>query len=186
MLPGTEPTLEDPSGSQQFVFLDRLKKQFGELDYHEFIRQVQEPTLLVVHREREGGPSDILDPADKGVQLLTISIKSTAILKYLGKAAFVTKRPGNPFAHLISVGRSARNDITIAVDSVSKVHGYFVPEGESWCFTDHGSTNGSSLDGEELDSGRKYPLKNGQILQLGLEVMLEFLTPEGLYQKLSK
>ena len=184
MLPGTEPIPEDPSGSQQFVFLDRLKKQYSELAYHEFIRQVQEPALLVVYREREGGPNDILDPADKGVQLLTVSIKSTAILKYLGKAAFVTKRPGNPFAHLISVGRSARNDITIAVDSVSKVHGYFVPEGDRWCFTDHGSTNGSSLDGEELVSGRKYPLKDGQILQLGLEVMLEFLTPEGLYRKL--
>lgn len=183
MLPSTGTTSEDPSEGQQFVFFERLKKQLSGLSYQDFLRQVSEPALLVVYREKEGGQRDILDPSDKGVQLLTVSIKSSAILKYLGKVAFVAKRPGNPFAHLISIGRSARNDIVIAVDSVSKVHGYFVPEGDRWFFTDHGSTNGSLLDGEELVANKKYPLGDGQVLQLGLEVMLEFLSPKGLYQK---
>ena len=152
----------------------------------QFLGEYPVPALLVVYRERDLG-QEAIDPTDSGVQLLTVSIKSTAILRYLGKVAFIAKRPGNPFAHLISVGRSAKNDITVAVDSVSKVHGYFVPEDEmGWSFTDHGSTNGSLLDDEELESGRKYPLEDGVLLQLGLEVMLEVLSPEALYHKIHK
>lgn len=169
-----------------FVFYEMLKQRVFGMPLEQFLREYPVPALLVVYRERDAG-QDVLDPTDSGVQLLTVSIKSSSILRYLGKVAFVTKRPGNPFAHLISVGRSAKNDITIAVDSVSKVHGYFVPgEQEGWSFTDHGSTNGSLLDDVELESGRKYPLEDGALLQLGLEVMLEILSPEALYRKIHK
>ena len=112
-----------------------------------------------------------------------MTIKSRSVLRYLGKVAFVAKRPGNPFAHLISVGRSASNDITIAVDSVSKVHGYFVRDGLAWCFTDHGSTNGSLIADRPVTAGEKYPLFDGSILQLGLEFTFEFLSPESLYER---
>ena len=44
-----------------------------------------------------------------------------AILRYLGTVAFVDKRPANPFAHLVSIGRSANNDITLAVVPVVPV-----------------------------------------------------------------
>jgi len=169
-----------------FVFYELLKEQTIHLPYEQFLREYPMPALLVVYRERDMG-QEALDPTDSGVQLLTVSIRSTAILRYLGKVAFVTKRPGNPFAHLISVGRSAKNDITIAVDSVSKVHGYFVPgDREGWSFTDHSSTNGSLLDDVELESGKKYSLEDGALLQLGLEVMLEVLSPEALYRKIHK
>ena len=165
-----------------FVFFEVLREKAAELTQEQFLQQFPRPALLVVYREPDTD-GDVLDPTNSGVQLLTVSIKGTHILRYLGKVAFVTKRPGNPFAHLISVGRSSKNDITVAVDSVSKVHGYFVPEGDGWGFTDHGSTNGSLLGSTELESGRKVPLSNGDILRLGLEVHFEFLSPEALYHK---
>ena len=165
-----------------FVFFEILREKAAELTQEQFLQQFPRPALLVVYREPDSD-GEVLDPTSSGVQLLTVSIKGTNILRYLGKVAFVTKRPGNPFAHLISVGRSAKNDITVAVDSVSKVHGYFVLDGNQWCFTDHGSTNGSVIGNVELSSGRKYPLDNTDILRLGLEVHFEFLTPEALYQK---
>ena len=117
---------------------------------------------------------------------MTVSIKSTAILRYLGKVAFIAKRPGNPFAHLVSVGRSASNDITLTVDSISKVHGYFVREGDGWSFTDHGSTNGSMLNGGKIDKGDQHRLFDNSLLQLGLEATLEYVSPEALYQKALK
>ncbi len=169
-----------------FVPFELIRKETARKTREQFLEAFPAPALLAVVGDGGPGPSQgakTVDPNDSGVQLLTVSIKSTAILRYLGKLAFVTKRPGNPFAHLISVGRSANNDITVAVDSVSKVHGYFVREGKGWSFTDHGSTNGSTMAGKELERGGKYTLHDGAVLQLGLEASLQYLTPESLYAR---
>ncbi len=164
-----------------FITFEDLKEQTARHSLEDFTRKFPVPGLLVVYKEGDGDQA--LDPTDRGVQLLTVSIRSTAILRYLSKVAFLAKRPGNPFGHLISIGRSNRNDITIGVDSVSKVHGYFVPDGDDWSFTDHGSTNGSRINNSELERGEKYPLQNGDLLQLGLEVSFEFQLPRSLYMK---
>lgn len=165
-----------------FILFEAIKEQAAGLTREQFLAAFPRPALMTVFGgDTESG--ERLDPTSSGVQLLTVSIKSTAILRYLGKLAFVAKRPGNPFAHLISVGRSASNDITLAVDSVSKVHGYFVQEGPRWFFTDHDSTNGTMLNGAEITAGEKYPLFDTSLLQLGVEAMVEFVTPESLYQK---
>ena len=170
-----------------FVPFDVLKQKAATLTREQFLDQFPQPALLSVYpgSAPEQG-SESVDPTDSGFQLLTVAIKSVTILRYLGKVAFIAKRPGNPFGHLISVGRSSSNDITIAVDSVSKVHGYFVREGDHWSFTDHGSTNGSTLSGREVRPGDKYPLFDGNVLQLGLEAMLEYLSPETLYDRASR
>ncbi len=170
-----------------FVAFEHIRDQATGKTREQFIDDFPAPALLAVFGG--GDPSldeETVDPNDSGVQLLTVTVKSTAILRYLGRLAFVAKRPGNPFAHLISVGRSASNDITVAVDSVSKVHGYFVREGGGWSFTDHGSTNGSTLAGTELAPGTKYPLNDGAVLQLGLETMLQYLSPASLYERASR
>ncbi len=167
-----------------FVPFEVIQRKAAASTRERFLEAFPAPALLAVFSDTlPGEDGETADPYASGVQLLTVSIKSTAILRYLGKLAFIAKRPGNPFAHLISVGRSASNDITIAVDSVSKVHGYFVREGTLWSFTDHGSTNGSALGGEDLVPGQKYPLFDGSVLRLGLEVMLEYLSPERLYAR---
>lgn len=147
-----------------------------------FVREFPAPGLSVVARatSQDGGPV----PEKSGVQLLTVSIGSAGILKYLGRVAFVAKRPGNAYAHLVSVGRSERNDVTIGVDSVSKVHGYFVRDGDGWAFNDHGSTNGSFLDGERLEPGEKTSLYSGCTLRLGLEVTVEYRESEDLWRHL--
>lgn len=165
-----------------FVALEDVQARARVLAEEDFIQEIPVPALVVVYRESDadGGP---VDPSSQGVQLLTVSLKSASILRYLNRVAFICKRPGNPFAHLISVGRSASNDIAIGVDSVSKVHGYFAVEGDSWSFTDHSSTNGSLLNDQPLESGQKHELSDGDFLQLGLEVTLEYYSPKRLYQR---
>ncbi len=164
-----------------FITFEELKERTSHYSLQEFSRLFPLPGLLVVYQEEPG--QEVLDPTDRGVQLLTVSIRSRAILRYLSKVAFLSKRPGNPFGHLISIGRSKNNDITIGVDSVSKVHGYFVADGDDWFFTDHGSTNGSRINDRVLERGDKYPLRDGDLLHLGLEVAFDFLGPRSLYMK---
>jgi len=180
----TEPWSCPAADEHGFVPFDLIRAKASSSTLEEFLQEFPMPALVTVFGGTDPNQSgEAIDPTSSGVQLLTVSIKSTAILRYLGKLAFVAKRPGNPFAHLISVGRSTSNDITLSVDSVSKVHGYFVQEDPGWRFTDHGSTNGSSVNGGEVESGEKVPLFDGSILKLGVEAMLEFVTPESLYQR---
>ena len=166
-----------------FVAFDELRRRAQRMTREQFARELPVPALLVVHRETESAASEPLDLEHEGVQLLTVSVKSASILRYLNRVAFLCKRPGNPYAHLISIGRSASNDIAVAVDSVSKVHGYFARDDESWCFTDHGSTNGSQLNDQPVVAGQKNVLRDGDVLQLGLEVTLQYFSPERLYNR---
>ena len=63
----------------------------------------------------------------------------------------LVKRSGaNPFSMMITLGRAANNDIPIAFGDVSKFHGYFSQQDESWFITDAGSTNGTYLRGAKI------------------------------------
>lgn len=170
----------DEDGFVDVPYLRERAREGRESFREEFPR----PALYVLARTDEDG-AEAVDRGGSGVQLLTTALKSVAALKYLGRVAFVAKRPGNPFAHLVSVGRSERNDITIAVDSISKVHGYFTPadDGDGWAFNDHGSTNGSFRGDEKLEPGEKAGLASGDLLRLGVEVTLEVLSPDALYDR---
>ena len=168
-----------------FASFEEIQEKARKMTPEEFGRQFPVPALLVVYREPDSSGAPLDPSSQAGVQLLTVSIKSATILRYLNQIAFLCKRPGNPYAHLISIGRSASNDISIAVDSVSKVHGYFAQDGDTWCFTDHSSTNGSLLNDQPLQAGQKSTLREGDLLQLGLEVTLEYYTPAGLFGKLT-
>ena len=143
----THPGLDEGG----FISLDDLRRESRNQSEDSFLREYPQPGLLAVYQGRtESGLKELFSGSDDGVQLLTMTTKGHSFLRYLGKVAFVTKRPGNPFGHLVSIGRSPQNDITVAVESVSKVHGYFMVEGSSWCYTDHGSTNGSMLGDQIL------------------------------------
>ena len=168
-----------------FAAFEDIQEQARKMTPEEFERRFPVPALLVVYREPESSDAPLDPSSQAGVQLLTVSIKSAAILRYLNQIAFLCKRPGNPYAHLISIGRSASNDIAIAVDSVSKVHGYFAQDAGIWSFTDHSSTNGSLLNDQPLQAGQKSTLREGDLLQLGLEVTLEYFTPSSLFGKLT-
>jgi hypothetical protein len=168
-----------------FVPFEYVQRRIISGGREQFLRDFPAPALLVVFRG-SAPEQEHFDPNQSGVQLLTVSVKSAGVLRYLGRVAFVCKKPGNPFAHLVSVGRSASNDVTIAVESVSKVHGYLVLEDGRWCYTDHGSTNGTKINGKKVDKGQKVTLDDGDVIQLGLEVMLEFLTPDALYRRATK
>ena len=173
------------ANSEGFARRSQLEKWAYRLSPAEFIERYPRPGLLVLDPETEtDDPLDGQEQKNSGVMLVTQSIESVDYLAYLNKIAFIAKRPGNLFPHLISIGRSSNNDIRINVDSVSKVHGYFVAKDGGWVFTDHGSTNGSKLDQKVLAANHEYPLSHGQQLRLGINALFEFLSPETLYRVL--
>ena len=179
----TEDWNHPDAGDDGFVAFAKIESAARELDLGAFMAAHPRSALRCVDRAQLGSSiRRLLAPVDRGVQLLTERIEGAEILRYLGKVAFITKRPGNPFPHLISIGRSRANDVTVAVESVSKVHGYFVAQDGGWCFTDHGSTNGSRVGKKKLSQGEEQVLEDGVVLQLGPDVCLLYLTPIGLYR----
>lgn len=166
-----------------FVAAASLGQVSGVLTEAEFVATYPAPALWVVEAIPEG-----MDGDESSVmpQLLTIAHQGLEGLRYLDRLAFVAKRPGNPFSLFVSLGRSSSNDIVLGVESVSKVHGFFTWAGGEWYFTDRGSTNGSTLNGEALEASARALLRAGDRLGVGTGVVLEFLTPPALYGRLQR
>jgi hypothetical protein len=105
------------------------------------------------------------------------------LARYVGRVAFLTKRPGNLFPDMITVGRVFNADITVVVGSVSKVHGYFREEAGVWSYTDQRATNGTFVNTKRLAEGERVVLRDGDRLQLGSDVVCTFLGPAALAQR---
>ncbi|MCB1037361.1 MAG: FHA domain-containing protein [Acidobacteria bacterium] len=158
-----------------------LRKALAGLTPEEFVR-IYPPGAL----EAEISLPDSLRQVEgdaQGHQLLTISDRGLEGLRYHGCVAFLTKRPGNPFPLLISIGRSVSNDLVLATDSVSKMHGYFTRSQGVWSYSDRSSTNGSFLNGRKLEPETKHSLEAGDILRLGPNAVLRFEDSSSLYRR---
>ncbi|MHB0939134.1 MAG: FHA domain-containing protein [Armatimonadota bacterium] len=65
----------------------------------------------------------------------------------------------------LEIGRGTTCDISIPNRFVSTHHARIVPENGAWVLEDLGSTNGTLVNGEPLDS--PYPLKPGDRVMVG-------------------
>jgi pSer/pThr/pTyr-binding forkhead associated (FHA) protein len=81
---------------------------------------------------------------------------------------------------MITVGRTANNDIVVADESVSRFHIYFQQVDGHWQVCDAGSRNGSRLDGGTLPPRNAHFIEPGATIQLG-DVRGLFMTTEGLF-----
>lgn len=106
--------------------------------------------------------------------------------RYVGRVAFLAKRPRGLFPDMVTVGRALNSDITFVVGSVSKVHGYFRDEGGgAWSFNDQRATNGTLVNERRLAPGERVPLRDGDRLQFGSEIACTFLLPASLARRLA-
>jgi len=164
-----------------FVTLHRLRKWASEHSVQEWEATYPAHALLL-------GLSDELRNSGSGARsseagMLTLNQSSLDYLKYVAKVGFLTKRPGNPFPRIISLGRTSSNDVVIDVRSVSKLHGHFESREGDWTFSDNDSTSGSWLNGAKLEPKHAYPLKSGDALRFGPDMEAVFLTPSALYSR---
>ena len=57
----------------------------------------------------------------------------------------LVKKPGAPYADMITIGRTPNNDVILRDVTVSRLHAYFRQRGDKWIIADAGSKNGSKL-----------------------------------------
>jgi hypothetical protein len=96
----------------------------------------------------------------------------------------LAKKPGAPFADMITVGRTANNDVVVNDITVSRFHAFFRQRGAVWSVCDAGSKNGTSLDGTVLEARKERPIQSGQQLRVG-DIELVFHNADDLFDILS-
>lgn len=93
----------------------------------------------------------------------------------------LTKRPGNPFPDHLSVGRAPNCDVVMRFNYVSKLHARFhLKDGVLFSLEDHGSSNGTSVNGLPLQRGQPIELRSGDKLSFG-SLVVTLMRPEELY-----
>lgn len=177
------PWYPPDADEQGFVTIHSLRRRARSMNVDAFVAAFPLPALVP-----QLSDEDIMEAArreedeDSGVHLLTAALPRAGFLRYLSRVAFLAKRPGNPFAHLIAVGRSNNNDLVLALDTVSKLHGTFVSDPKAWTYSDRHSTNGSWLGERRLEPGVAASLRDGDILRLGPNATVRFVLPGTLYE----
>lgn len=84
-------------------------------------------------------------------------------------------QPGKNFplvAEKIIIGRDPMSDISLNDPEVSRQHMQLVRADSGYTLEDLGSTNGTFIDGEQVEAGEVHPLRNGQIISMGSGVTL--------------
>ena len=66
----------------------------------------------------------------------------------------------------ITIGREPENSLVVDSDAVSRQHGCIQQAGNHWIYIDLDSSNGSWLNGVQVNGGQRRLLRNGDILQL--------------------
>lgn len=67
----------------------------------------------------------------------------------------------------VYIGSGTENDLAIPEHSVSKSHAHLLPLADGWSLVDHGSTNGTYVNGARVEAGVPTPLKGGDIITMG-------------------
>lgn len=75
-----------------------------------------------------------------------------------------------PVAGTMSLGRDPGNGIVLGDPSVSGIHASFERVRNGWRLTDLGSTNGTTMNGRQVDQ-RGVLLRGGERLSLGIVVL---------------
>ena len=72
----------------------------------------------------------------------------------------------------LSVGRDDDNDLVLATKTVSRHHAELVEHDGRWYVCDQGSYNGTRLNGTRLQPGIEVPLRHGDRLELGSQLLV--------------
>jgi hypothetical protein len=96
----------------------------------------------------------------------------------------LAKKAGAPFADMITVGRTANNDVVLRDITVSRFHAFFRSRPGGWFVCDAGSKNGTFLHDTQLKPRKENRLSSGDEIRLG-DIATRFYTAEDLFDVLS-
>lgn len=141
-----------------------------------------DPEMWISRTHDEDGFPPIEDLLD---QARTVSSDSDPVQSGGAPAlglVWVEKREGNPFRHMVTIGRVPNNDIVFATPTLSKIHAYLRLEPpQGWWIHDQRSTNGTWVDGQRLPRDGRSPLRDGSWINLGPSLGVKFFLPATLW-----
>lgn len=163
----------------EVVAWDEFVGAHAALSREEFLARVREPALLL----RRADVEDATDPFETG-RFDLAALRRRAGEGTLG-LAFVRKGTRNPFGLMVTIGRAANNDVVVPDGGVSKFHAYIQAAGETYRLSDARSRNGTAIDGTPVPPGFPATLRSGARVLLGDSVVLVFLAPADLYERVA-
>jgi hypothetical protein len=96
----------------------------------------------------------------------------------------LAKKPGAPFADMITIGRTPNNDVVIRHITVSRFHSFFRQRDGGWTVSDAGSKNGTYLEGRRLEARKERPVASGHRVRMG-DIEATFYSASDLFNVLS-
>jgi hypothetical protein len=143
--------------SGDLLCLELLKK--GEAHFRE---RFPHPFLVVLSTPPED--EDWVGPITEVTDWNALKRAARATVSSF-KVVRVAKSNRNVFGTKITVGRANNNDIILRGSKISKLHASFVPDPHgSFTLIDHGSTNGTAVNGILLQKNKPFGLNTGDKL----------------------
>lgn len=152
----------------------------------------KECPVLAVKPTRLGSQALLLDTPPQGIPLpsgKTRNFEKTMLTENTGWTGVpdrtalivpVLKSQRNPFSGIITIGRALNNDIRFTSSNVSNVHARLRKgEGGVWQVADQSSTNGTRINGIQLEANKETALRSGDELQVA-DVTALFLDVQSL------
>lgn len=140
-----------------------------------------EPEVWITKTHDEDGLPPLEDLLDEA-HTRTSESEPIALRPGAMAVVWVAKREGNPFRHMITIGRVPNNDIAFAVPTLSKIHAYLRQDAAGvWWIHDQRSTNGTWVDGQRLPRDGKAVLRDGAWINLGPSLGVKFFQPGTLW-----
>lgn len=156
------------------IALKALRADAAELALAEFEARHGAAFLLLTAAEL----AQPKGPASTEVKVIGLDEPIAERTANISLLAYPVMRTERSVGHLVTVGRTANNDVVIPDLSVSRFHAFLkVASGGAFQIQDANSTNGTSVNGHPVASqgnGAPTDLKSGDNVRLG-QVELTFL-----------
>jgi hypothetical protein len=152
---------------------DDLQKSGPE----KFLRLHPNPVFIV-----QGLAGELKDERAKGATVVTTASDVVLLSTLVGRVLPVVKSKYSPPGPIV-IGRTSDNDLAIPEYSISKKHCVLAKVGDEMRLTDCGSTNGTLVNGVQLEANKPYTLLGGEKVTMGRFALL-FHLPQGFVEYL--
>jgi len=144
--------------------MEQYADQYARMGLLEFRREHGRPVLIGLGiigelRDDNRGPTGTLR-----MQAASGPVEAQSLV---GRIWPVTKGQNGPRGPAITGGRASSNDIVLPEFTISNHHFHFRFEAMRFVVIDLGSTNGTFLNGERIEAGRRVPVTSGARLIFG-------------------